>query len=57
MRGDKIMNEHNKSGMHQGHNDSIGCSVNECKFHDDRLSYCTLEQIKVVKHETEAKTV
>lgn len=51
------MNEHNKSGMHQGHNDSIGCSVNECKFHDDRLSYCTLEQIKVVKHETEAKTV
>ena len=50
------MNEHNKHEMHQGHNDSIGCSVTECKFHDSGANYCTLEQIQVVKHEPVAKT-
>ncbi|MBC8060342.1 MAG: DUF1540 domain-containing protein [Clostridiaceae bacterium] len=42
--------------MHQGHNDSIGCSVNECKFHDGGANFCTLEHIHVVKHEAVAKT-
>lgn len=50
------MNEHNKHTMHQGHNDSIGCLVNECRYHDSRANYCTLEQIKVVKHESVANT-
>jgi hypothetical protein len=50
------MNNHNKHTMHEGHNDSIGCTVNECKFHDSTENYCTLEQIKVVKHEPVAKT-
>jgi len=50
------MNGHNTHAMHQGHNDSIGCAVNECKFHDGGADYCTLEQIQVVKHEVEAKT-
>jgi hypothetical protein len=50
------MNEHNTHAMHQGHNDSIGCSVNECKFHDGGANYCTLQQIQVVKHEAVAKT-
>ena len=50
------MNEHNKYSMHQGHNDSIGCSVDECRFHDVNTNYCTLEQIQVVKHENVAKT-
>ncbi len=51
------MNEHNKNSMHEGHNDSIGCSVEECRFHDANEGYCTLEQIQVVKHEPVAKTV
>lgn len=51
------MNEHNNISMHQGHNDSIGCTVSECKFHDNDANYCTLQQIQVVKHEAEAKTV
>jgi hypothetical protein len=50
------MGEHNKHSMHQGHNDSIGCSVDECKFHDDGANYCTLQQIQVVKHEAKAST-
>lgn len=50
------MSEHNKHAMHQGHNDSIGCTVNECRFHDSNANYCTLEQIQVVKHESVAKT-
>jgi len=51
------MNEHNMHAMHQGHNDSICCSVNECKHHDGGVNYCTLQEIQVVKHEPEAKTV
>ncbi|MDP4089741.1 MAG: DUF1540 domain-containing protein [Bacillota bacterium] len=48
---------HNKQSMHNGHNDSIGCTVDECKFHADNLDYCTLQQIKVVKHERMADTI
>jgi len=37
-------------------NKSIGCNVNECKFHAGNEQYCSLENIKVVKHHGEAKT-
>lgn len=50
------MTSHDKYSMHQGHNDSIGCTVTECKFHDGRENYCTLEQIQVTKHESVAKS-
>lgn len=39
------------------HNDSIGCSVSECKFHCKDDDYCTLENIMVVKHKGEAQNV
>lgn len=48
---------HNKTTLHNGHNDSIGCTVTECKFHAKDEKFCTLEQIQVVKHEHGAKTV
>ncbi|MGH4119048.1 DUF1540 domain-containing protein [Clostridium sp.] len=38
------------------HNDSIGCTVNECKFHCKEDNYCTLNKIEVTKHESIAKT-
>ena len=31
-------------------NKSIGCTVNECKFHAGNESYCSLDHINVVKH-------
>ncbi|KZL92949.1 DUF1540 domain-containing protein [Clostridium magnum] len=37
-------------------NNSIGCTVTECKFHAKDESYCSLEKIQVTKHETTAKT-
>lgn len=51
------MNQHNAHSMHEGHNDSIGCSVAECKYHDTGAQYCTLEQIQVVKHEPVANSI
>lgn len=50
------MNTQNQHGMHSGHNDSIGCVVSECRYHCNEDDYCTLNHIKVVKHETVAKT-
>lgn len=50
-------NSHNKYELHNGHNDSIGCSVSECKFHAKGESFCTLEHIQVVKHEQTANNV
>ncbi|PKM50076.1 MAG: DUF1540 domain-containing protein [Firmicutes bacterium HGW-Firmicutes-7] len=32
-------------------NSSIGCTVDECKYHDS-TDYCTLDHIDVVKSET-----
>jgi hypothetical protein len=37
-------------------NKNIVCTVDECKFHAKKDSYCSLDQIKVVKHASEAKT-
>lgn len=38
------------------HNESIGCTVEECKYHCKEDDYCTLNQIQVVKHEMKATT-
>lgn len=38
------------------HNNSIGCSVNECKYHCKEDPYCTLDQIMVTKNKPEART-
>ncbi|MBQ5695378.1 MAG: DUF1540 domain-containing protein [Clostridium sp.] len=32
------------------HNESIGCTVTECKFHCEDDNYCTLKHIQVVCH-------
>lgn len=50
------MANHNNISMHGGHNDSIGCTVTECKFNDRKDQYCTLQKIQVVKHELKAET-
>ncbi|KHD36572.1 hypothetical protein NL50_08570 [Clostridium acetobutylicum] len=39
------------------HNSSIGCTVSECRFHCKDDNYCTLDQIKVVKHNNRAEQV
>jgi hypothetical protein len=39
------------------HNDSIGCTVPECKFHCKEDNYCTLSKIEVTKHETTATSI
>lgn len=33
------------------HNDNIGCSVGECKYHCKDDNFCTLPKIEVTKHE------
>lgn len=39
------------------HNDSIGCTVGECKYHAQTSNYCTLNKIHVTKHTSEADNV
>lgn len=36
------------------HNNSIGCTVTECRHHCNEDNYCTLNRIEVVKHESVA---
>lgn len=48
---------HTQYSMHDGHNDSIKCSVTECKYHGKGLNFCTLEQINVTKNAETADTV
>lgn len=43
--------------MQHEHNDSIACTVDECKFHCKDDEYCTLNKIQVGKHETTANSV
>ena len=31
-------------------NESIGCTVTECRNHSNGENYCSLEKIQVVKH-------
>lgn len=33
-------------------NKSIGCTVNNCKYHAQEIDYCTLEKIQVGTHES-----
>ncbi len=42
--------------MHQNINPSIGCTVHECKYHAQTAEKCSLNEIKVVKHENNATT-
>ena len=37
------------------HNESIGCSVNACKYHSKGENYCTLNKINVETHEAMPK--
>lgn len=39
------------------HNESIGCSVSECKFHCQEDNYCTLDKINVIKNSSSASTI
>ena len=38
------------------HNESIGCTVTECKFHCQEDNYCTLNHIQVVTHTSYASS-
>lgn len=38
-------------------NDSIACTVDECRYHNKEKPYCTLDKIEVVKNKTTATTV
>ena len=40
--------------MKNNANHSIGCVVNECRYHAENENYCTLEHIQVSKHEAHA---
>lgn len=35
-------------------NPSIQCTVDDCRYHADRVDYCTLDNILVGKNETKA---
>lgn len=37
--------------MHDNANQSIQCTVNQCKYHCDTKDYCSLNTIKVGTHE------
>lgn len=37
-------------------NKSIGCTVNECKYHAKNQSYCSLDHINIVKHQNTANS-
>jgi Domain of Unknown Function (DUF1540). len=38
-------------------NQSIGCSVVQCKYHDQTQNYCSLDKIMVGTHEKEPTRV
>lgn len=38
-------------------NESIKCTVQQCKFHDNAADYCTLDQIVIGTHEANPKVV
>lgn len=41
-----------KENINMTKNDSIQCSVNNCKHHAQDVNYCTLDTIKVGTHES-----
>ncbi len=52
-----INNKQIERMIEMDHNNSIGCVVNECKYHCKDDNYCTLDKIEIVKHESNAKSV
>lgn len=38
-------------------NESIKCTINNCKYNNEQESYCTLNQIKIGTHESNPKVV
>ena len=44
-------------GVFMGINQSIGCTVKDCRYHAESNEYCVLEKIKVVNHSDPAVTV
>lgn len=38
-------------------NKSIGCTVNECRYHAQEQSFCSLDHINVVKHKDKANSI
>ncbi len=38
-------------------NESIGCSVDSCQYHNGQRNYCSLDSIQVGTHEANPKTV
>lgn len=42
--------------MMKDFNESIDCTVSECRFHSSEAMFCTLDQIKVVRHSPDAMT-
>jgi len=45
------------NNINNEHNESIQCVVDECKFHCKHDDYCTLNQIHVTKHASEANEI
>ncbi len=43
--------------MNMQKNESIKCSVSQCRFNNQSDNYCTLSTIKVGTHETNPKAV
>ncbi len=43
--------------MHMQKNESIKCSVSQCRFNNHSDNYCTLSTINVGTHETNPKAV
>lgn len=37
-------------------NQSIGCTVKDCRYHAQSKEYCSLEKIQVVNHHSPAET-
>lgn len=50
-----MIEDKSRGGIIMDVNKNIACMVDECKYHAKKESYCSLDQIKVVKHESEAK--
>jgi len=52
----KNISEVNLGGDNMKVNKSIGCTVNECKYHAKQESFCSLDHINVVKHHDKANS-
>lgn len=48
------LNKIKRGGFKMKMNKNIGCTVDECKYHAKKESYCSLDHINVVKHSNKA---